>query len=137
MPNDLIPFKEPADRVTCTATAAVTGKRFVAISGDRQADGTYSVAPAGAGAKVFGVAAFDAAAGRKVTVIAVDSSHIVPVTAGAALAANASVASDAAGAAVAVAGAAGAVVHAQGIALTGAAAGADAQILLTRHSVTV
>lgn len=137
MANDLIPFKEDAERVTCTATVAVTGKRFVSISGDRQADGTYSVAPTPAGGKPFGVATWDAAAGRKVTVVVIDSGHIVPVTAVAAIAANTSVVSDATGQATPAAGAAGAVVHASGIALTGAAAGADAMILLTRHSVTV
>ena len=130
MANDLIPFKEHANRVTCTATAAVTGKTFVAISGDLNADGTYSVAPAGAGAKVFGVAAWDAPAGRKVTVIPLEAGDIVPVTAAAALAANDSVTPDATGKAAVAAAAAGAA----GIVLTGAAAGADAQVLLARHT---
>lgn len=135
---ELIPFKEDAERVTCTPTAAVTGKRFVSISGDRNADGTYSIAPTAAGGKVFGVACWDAAVGKKVTVILIQSGHIVPVTAGAAaLAAGASVVSDATGQAVVAAGAAGTVQHSVGICLTGAAAGADAQIHLTRHSVTV
>lgn len=130
MADDLIPFKEDANRVTCTASAAVTGKRFVAISGDRNADGTYTVAPAGAGAKVFGVAAWSAPAGARVTVVVVESGHIVPVKAAAALAANDSVTPDATGqAAVAGAGA-----RAAGIVLTGAAAGADAQVLLARHT---
>lgn len=138
MANDLIPFKEHANRVTGTPTAAVTGKRFVSISGDRNADGSYSIAPTPAGGKPFGVAAWDCPVGGKVTVVVIESGDIVPVTVGAAgLAANASVVSDAAGAAVVAAGAAGAVVHAAGICLSGAAAGADAQILLTRHSVTV
>lgn len=137
MANDLIPFKEDAKRVTCTATAAVTGKTFVAITGDKQADGTYSVGPAGAGAKALGVAAWDAAAGKKVTVVVIESGHIVPVRAGAALAANASVSSDATGQAVTAAGAAGTTQHALGLVVQGAAAGADAEILLTRHSVTV
>lgn len=130
MANDLIPFKEDAQRVTCTATTAVTGKTFVAISGDKQADGTYSVAPAGAGAKAFGVAAWDAAAGARVTVVVIESGHIVPVKAGAALAANDSVTPNATGQAVVAAAAAGAA----GIVLTGAASGADAQVLLTRHT---
>lgn len=130
MTNDLIPFKEHANRVTATATAAVTGKTFVVLSGDLAADGTYSVAPAGAGAKVFGVATWDAAAGARVTIIPLEAGDIVPVTAGAALAANDSVTPDANGAA-AVAGAGAA---AAGIVLTGAAAGADAQVLLARHT---
>lgn len=130
MADDLIPFKEDAQRVTCTATAAVTGKRFVAITGDKQADGTYSVGPAGAGAKAFGVAAWSAPVGARVTVVVIESGHIVPVRAGAALAANDSVTSNATGEAVVAAAAAGA----SGIVLTGAAAGADAQVLLARHT---
>ena len=129
--NELIPFKEHANRVTATPSAAVTGKRFVSISGDRQPDGTYTVAPTGAAGKALGVAAWDAGVGSKVTVVTITSGDIVPVRAGAALTANASVMSDATGqAVVATAGATG-----LGIALTGCASGADAQILLTRHSV--
>lgn len=137
MANDLIPFKEPADRVTCTPSVAVKGKTFVVISGDRNADGTYTIAPAGANGKVFGVACWDAAIGEKVTVITIESGLIVPVIAGAALAANNSVVSDAAAEAAVAAGGAGTVQHAVGIVLTGAADGDDAQIHLTRHSVTV
>lgn len=137
MANDLIPFKEHADRVTCTASAAVTGKRFVSISGDRNANGTYTVAPSAAGGKAIGVAAYDAAAGVKVTVVTRDSGDIVPITAGGAITAGASIVSDGTGQAVVAAGAAGAVVHALGIAMTGAALGADAQIKLSPHSVTV
>lgn len=135
--NELIPFKEHADRLTCTPSAAVTGKRFVVISGDRNADGTYTIAPSAAGGKAIGVAAWDAGVGVRVTVVTRDSGDIVPVTAGGALAAGQSVVSDATGQAVVAAGAAGAVVHALGIVMTGAAAGADAQIKLTPHSVTV
>lgn len=137
MADDLIPFKENAERVTCTPTAAVIGKRFVSISADRNADGTYSIAPSPAGGKPLGVAAWTCPVGGKVTVVVIDSGHIVPVRTAAVVAAGASVISDATGQATPAAGAAGAVVQAQGICLTGAAAGADAQILLTRHSVTV
>lgn len=135
--NDLIPFKEDAERVTCTPSVAVTGKTFVVISGDRNADGTYTIAPAGVGGKVFGVAAWDCPVGGKVTVVTLASGHIVPVTAGAALAAGDSVVSDAAAEAIPAAGGAGTVQHAAGIVLTGAADGADAQVQLTRHSLTV
>lgn len=131
MANDLIPFKEEASRVTCTPTAAVQGKRFVSISGDRNADGTYSIAPTAAGGKAFGVACWDAAIGQKVTVVVIESGHIVPVVASAIIAAGASVTAAADARAVTAAGAA----SAQGICLTGAAAGADAQVLLTRHTV--
>lgn len=127
--NDLIPFKEDAERVTCTPSAAVTGKTLVAISGDRQADGTYTIAPAGAGAKVFGVAGWDCPVGGKVTVVTIPSGHVVPVTAGAALAAGDSITPGAGGTAVVAAGGA----RACGIVLTGAADGADAMVQLTNH----
>lgn len=127
---ELIPFKEDAERVTCTPTAAVIGKRFVSISGDRNADGTYSIAPTPAGGKAFGVACWDAAIGKKVTVVTITSGHIVPVTASAVVAAGASVTSDATSQAVTAAGAA----RAQGIALTGAAANADCMVQLTNHT---
>ncbi len=135
--NELIPFKEHAGRLTCTPSAAVIGKRFVSISGDRRADGTYTVAPSAAGARALGVAAWDAGVGARVTVVTTDTGDIVPVTAGAALVAGASVVSDATGQAVAAAGAAGAVVPALGVVMTGCAAGADAQIKLRPHAVTV
>lgn len=128
--NDLIPFKEHAERVTCTPSAAVTGKTFVSISGDKNADGSYTIAPTPAGGKVFGVACWDAAVGKKVTVITIPAGDIVPVTASAALAAGASVASAAGGQAVTAAGGA----RACGIVVTGAAAGTDAQVHLTNHT---
>lgn len=135
--NQLIPFKEHADRVTCTPNAAVTGKRFVSISADRNADGTYAIAPSTAGARALGVAAWDAGIGVKVTVVTVDAGDIVPVKAGTALVAGASVTSDATGQAVAVAGVAGALVPALGRVMTGCALGADAQIKLSPHAALV
>ncbi|WP_229401924.1 capsid cement protein [Micromonospora okii] len=87
MANECIPFYEPGKRLTGHATAAVTGCRFVAISGNRQADGSISVAHAAAGTKAFGVAAYDAASGEKVGIIRGDG-FVVPVMAGANLAAN-------------------------------------------------
>ncbi len=88
MANEAIPYSEPATRVTAHATAAVIGKRFVNISGNRTADGNYSVAPATAAGAVFGVATYDAAIGDKVGVL---RGGIVPVTAGANIAAGARV----------------------------------------------
>lgn len=129
MANDLIPFKEHANRVTGTCSAAVQGKRFVSISGDRNPDGTYTIAPTPAGGKAFGVACWDAGVGQRVAIVVIESGDIVPIVASAALAANASVTSTADGRAVT----ADATASALGICLTGAAAGADAQILLTRH----
>lgn len=98
--NDCIPYYEPGDRITCTPTAAVQGKRFVAISGNQQADGTFSIAPPAAGGRTLGVAAWDGAVGGKVTVIK-GSGYIVPVVAGAAgIAAGGEVQVDATGAVV-------------------------------------
>lgn len=129
--GELIPFKEDGDRVTCTPTVAVVGKTFVSISGDRNADGTYSIAPTPAGGKPFGVACWDAAVGKKVTVITIDAGEIVPITVGAvALAAGASVTADANARAVVVAGGG----RAHGLVLSGAAPGTDAHVKLSNHT---
>jgi hypothetical protein len=117
MVNDAIPYFEDGDELTATATVAVTGKRFVRITGDLQADGTLSCGPAAAGAVVLGVAMYDAAIGRRFTLHTINSGNVVPVTAGAALVAGTRVASDATGQAVAAAGGAPAL----GIVLTGCA----------------
>lgn len=129
MMNELIPFMEKGERVTATPSAAVTGKRFVSISGDKT-DGNFAVAPTGAAGKVFGVATWDAAVDVRVTVITIPSGYVVPVTTGEAIAAGDSVASGANGVAVVAASGASAC----GIALTGAASGADAVIQLTNHT---
>lgn len=129
MANELIPFKENGERVTCTPTTAVTGKQFVSLSGNVNADGTYSIAPTGAGGKVFGVACWDCAIGGKVTVVTIPSGHIVPVKTSGAVVAGASVKSAAGG----LATAATAADKAFGIVITGAADGADAMIQLTHH----
>lgn len=134
MANDMIPIFEDADHLTCLATAAITGKTFVDISGNRDSgpglapDGStknvYKVAPATAAGLALGVAEYDAANGTLVTV-ARTPGMVVPVTTGAAITA---------GAEVEVGAGALAVPHAAGIAvgrcLTGAASGADAEIIL-------
>jgi hypothetical protein len=128
--NDAIPFKEDGDEITCVPTIAVLGKHFVVLTGGRNADGTYQIGPAGAGAKVLGVAMWDAAIGKRVTVKTIASGNIMPIVAGAALNPNDSVTPDANGAAVV----AGAGARAAGIVLNGAAAGADAEVALDRHT---
>lgn len=85
MANECVPFYTDADRVTGAPSAAVTGCRFVAISGARVATagptlGLIAIAPATAGAKAFGVASRDAAVGVPVTVIR-GRGEIVPVQA--------------------------------------------------------
>lgn len=124
MANECIPFYEPGRRITCHATAGVTGKRFVGISADRQADGSISVAHATAAAAAFGVAAYDAATGEKVGVLR-GSGFVVPVTAAEDLTAGERVEVGANGQAAALA--AGIAV---GTAVTAATTGNDAQIAL-------
>jgi predicted RecA/RadA family phage recombinase len=131
MTNDAIPFYEDGDELTCTATAAVTGKTFVVISGDRQADGTLSVAPCGDNGRAFGVAMWNAAIGQRVTVHRIEGHNVMPVTqTNAALAAGALVASAAGGLArVAAAGE-----HVLGTTVNGSPANADAQVALGRQT---
>src|SRR3954453_3495972 len=134
MANDCIPFKEPGSAVTGKATAAVVGKRFLAISGNRTGGGAgglstdlanvYQVAHAAAGARAIGVSRVDAANGSLVG-IHTQPGIIVPVTAGATLTAGQEVQSDATGQAIPFA--AGIQL---GVAMTGASAGADAEIKL-------
>lgn len=65
------------------ATAPVTGRQFVAISGDRSAGtGNISVAPAAAGSRPIGVAAWDAATGQ---IVRVARGGVVKVLAGGAI----------------------------------------------------
>jgi hypothetical protein len=121
--NAAVPFYSEGYIFTCHAAAAVTGKRFVAVTAN-QVDERPAVSPAGAGVAVLGVAAYDAPLGGGVTVYRKPS--VMPVTAGAALTAGQQVQSDAAGRAIPLA--AGIAV---GFALADAANGADAKIALT------
>lgn len=77
----------PGEDITAQATAPVIARRFVAISGNRAAGGNVTVAPPAAGARVFGVAATDAATGQLVRVVR-GASRVVRVTASGAIAAN-------------------------------------------------
>jgi hypothetical protein len=122
MANEVTPFWDPGDAITCSPETAVTGKRFVVISGPR-AGGLPLISPAGAGEAVFGVAAQDAATGIAVNVHRVG---VVPVTSGEALTAGDLVASDATGKAV-IAGAGKRVV---GLCLDDALIATDAVIAL-------
>lgn len=124
MANECIPFKEPGGHVTGHASADVRGKRFVAISGNIQADGTLTVAEATGGARAVGVAAYDAKQGGKVGIIRAPRT-VLPVTAGANLTYGAAVESDAQGRAVA--SASGVVL---GYVETAATSGQDARVCL-------
>jgi hypothetical protein len=119
--NECIPFYEPGQRVTGRAKAAIIGKRFVNISGDRE-DGLIGIAAATAAGKAFGVSSHDAADGDNVTVIGPGA--IVPVTATAATIA-AGVEVEVATGGKCVAFSAGVKV---GVCVTACAANADAQI---------
>jgi hypothetical protein len=106
--NAILPLYEDADHLTGRATGAITGGRFVAVSGDLEASpllnasspsttgGNIKVAQAGAGVRALGVAAYDAAAdGDKIHVYA--GRFVVPMVAGANITAGVQVESDAAG----------------------------------------
>lgn len=147
MANESIPFYEDADELPCYCKAAVTGKRFVQIAGNKQGTlltaasnpptagleagatgGNYTVGlpncsgAAGAGAICLGVAAFDQVLGGIVTVHRVG---IFPVTCAANLNAGAEVEVNATGQVIPLASG-----KAVGMCMTGALSGADAEILL-------
>lgn len=122
--NSSVSFFEPGADVTGIATGACTGKRFAVVSGNKDVNGNYSIAQAGAAVRALGVVSHDAATGERVT-IRRGFGRIQAVTAGATLAANVEVESDAQGRAVPFA--AGVKL---GFAMTGAANGADAEISL-------
>lgn len=123
MANDNVGVYEPGRDITGRATAAVTGKRFLKISGNRS-NGNIAVAHADAAGRVCGVSKYDAASGAIVGV-ARGNSRVTHVTADGAIAAFAEVEVGAAGKAkTKTAG------IAVGYALTAAADGADAEISL-------
>ncbi|MEV6096035.1 capsid cement protein [Nocardia sp. NPDC051981] len=111
----------PGADITAVASTAVTGRRFVAISGNRSG-GNLSVAHATAAGRKFGVAKHDAAAGA---LVGVARDGVVWVRAAGTIAAFAEVEVGASGQVVAKS--AGVAV---GYAVTGAASGADAEIVL-------
>lgn len=120
--NECIEFYPSGRLVTCRATAAVTGKRFLKVTGPR-VGGLIAVAPCTAGAKNMGVARNDVASGENVGTYGVG--FIVPVTCGAIVADGIEVESDATGRAIPLA-----TGRPCGYAVQGAASGADAQIRL-------
>lgn len=121
---ECIPYKMPGADVTGEASAAVTGKRFVGISGNIKADGSLTVAHAAAGTRAIGVAKYDAAIGAKVGVYR-GARMVVPVTAGANITAGAAVEVGTNGQAIPLA-----TGVAVGYAETAAVSGQDARICL-------
>jgi hypothetical protein len=118
--------------VSFRATATVTGKRFIAPSADQAGgpglstdfENVYRCALAGAGVKPCGVAQYDVASGSRGPMHG-KPGKIVPVTAGAAITVGVEVQSDATGQAIPLAAG-----RPAGLAMSGAANGADAQIKL-------
>lgn len=125
--NECIPFYEPGKRLTFHATEDVGGKRFVAISDDRAADGLISCGIADADARAFGVSTYDVAEGGVGTLVR-GSGFVVPIVAEGAITAGDEVAVGAAGGAAAI-GAEDTGVPV-GIAVADAADGEDAQVAL-------
>lgn len=117
---DMIPFHFPAETLTCHASAAVIGRRFVNVSG-APTDDCPTVAHATT-ADALGVAAQDAALGEKVTVFT--CGHL-QVEAGGAITAGARVSVDASGRAIAATGGATTTVAFVGKATRAAAAAGD------------
>lgn len=135
--NDLEPFYEPGGFPTCFATTAIRGKRFVTISGNRTSGpglsdtaegGVYRVKECDAvGQWAVGVADRDADANTRVGITR-QSKIVLPVLAGAAIAAGEEVITDAQGRAIPQDGADGHV--GLGRCLNGAANATDAEISL-------
>lgn len=128
MANENVGIYEPGTNLTAVTSAAVTGKRFLAISGNRSTasatKGNISVAHATAAGRICGVSSADAANGALVGVLR-GNSRVVRVTAGANLTAFQEVEVGTNGQAVAKS--AGVAV---GYTLTAATSGGDAEISL-------
>ena len=108
MANDCIAFYDEGVDISCQATATVTGRRFVDVSGAKQVasealastsvGGNVLAAHCGAGGRAFGVSSYDCASGSKF--YALRGSKVVPVESGAAVTAGAQVMSDSVGRAI-------------------------------------
>jgi hypothetical protein len=142
--NECIPLKTPALSITARCGAAVTGKRFVKVIGNRTGGGisvaggdprsvlstdvenVYVVGPCTvSGEAAVGVAKYDQAINLEVGVYKFGSGHILPVKAGANLTAGQQVQTDATGQAIPLAGGV-----ALGYAMDVATSGLDAEIAL-------
>jgi hypothetical protein len=109
--NELIAYYDPGDDLSATCDGAVTGKRFVSVSANKEVGsqalandtlgGNIVVAQSGAGDRALGVATYDQIDGKKVPVVR--GHKVVPVEAGAAANAGDECQSDATGRAIALA----------------------------------
>lgn len=123
MANENIGVYEPGADISGMTTGAVTGKRFLAISGNR-VGGNIAVAHATAAGRICGVSQQDAASGELVG-IKRGSGRVTFVTAAGTIAAFAEVEVGSSGQAVTKASG-----IAVGYAVTGATSGNDAEISL-------
>lgn len=123
MANENLGVYEPGRDITGRASANVTGKRFLKISGNRSS-GNVAVAHADTAGRVCGVSKYDAASGDIVGV-ARGNSRVTFVTAAANIAAFAEVEVGANGQAVTKTSGV-----AVGYAVTAATSGGDAEISL-------
>lgn len=134
MANDAIAYYEPGADLTGHCDTAVTGKRCLKITANKQpasfglaptaVGGNIRVAHADAAGRIVGVSAFDTPAGGKVGIKRA-SKLVIPITAGAAITAFQEVEVGAAG--VVVPKAAGVAI---GVAIADAANGADCAVSL-------
>jgi hypothetical protein len=76
--NECVPYYSPDHCPTAKASAAVTGKRFVDITGGLSTDGNITCGPATAKGAALGVADKDTAEGKRFVVL---RKRVVPVTA--------------------------------------------------------
>jgi hypothetical protein len=137
MANDCIPLYRPGEDITAQATAAVTGKRIVRISGAMTSGPLLAATAEGSNVRVahcagatdnpFGVSKYDAASGGKVGVI---REGVVPITAGAAVTSGQQVMADATGQAIPYVWAGAAVPVVVGTAITDATTGNDVFVAL-------
>lgn len=147
--NECTPFKEPGATFTARCSAAVSGCRFVSISGDRtggggggaegaitvgvglstDAENIYKVklGPSAAGA-IVGVSGYDGPSGGEIKVYAIRKGIVLPIKAAEAIAAGEEVMSNAEGEAVKYVE--GANKKALGLTMTKVASGGQAEILL-------
>jgi len=125
--NENVGIYEPGRDLTGRASTAVTGKRFLKITGNRASGGNIAVAHADAGGRVCGVSKYDAAVGAVIGVARGNSrvTFVATPPAGTALAAFAEVEVGANG--TAVARTTGIAV---GYTVTGTTVGADAEVSL-------
>lgn len=140
MKNEAIPFYRPGQDITCKAAAALIGRRLCIISGNRTGgpglstdlQNVYQVNYPVAAGRVFGVVGWDVAINE---LVPVKFEGVLPVEVIATVVAWQEVETDNVGRVLPYA--AGAGHHPVGVALTGAAGGAFAEIRLYRAGTVV